>query len=227
MYKVYAKTDSAGSIISVNSAVFLPDTDGWTQIDEGEGDRYHHAQGNYLEKPLTTKEGVYRYKLVDGQLKERTQEEIQEDIDALPPPPPSTAKIQEAGLFAFKRMAETGAITETEAIELKEVFPTWQELIGKPYYAGLMFRHGEDFYKVNDGKSGTFQQNWPPDQTASEYSKIGNPEEEWPEYVPVTGAHNIYHKGAKVTYEGDRWILDAETSAYAPGVVPGQWIKQS
>lgn len=226
MNKVYVHTDSQNRVIAINSDAFLPDITDWTQIDEGEGDRYHHAQGNYLDGGLITEQGIYKYKLSNNQLVERTAEEIQADIDALPAPPPSRDIIEKASLLAFKRMAETGAITETEAVELKEVFPTWQELIGKPYYAGLMFRHGEDFYKVNDGKSGTFQLQWPPDQTASEYSKIGNPEEEWPEYIPVTGAHNIYYKGAKVTYQGDRWILDAETSAYAPGVVPGQWIKQ-
>ena len=47
MYKVYVKTDSTGRIVSVNSDAFLPDTAGWTQIDEGEGDKFMHAQGNY------------------------------------------------------------------------------------------------------------------------------------------------------------------------------------
>ena len=45
MYKVYVKTDETDRIISVNSDAFLPDTDGWAQIDEGDGDKY---QRNYL-----------------------------------------------------------------------------------------------------------------------------------------------------------------------------------
>lgn len=88
MHKVYLKTDEIGRIISVNSDAFLSDTDGWTQIDEGDGDKYHHAQGNYFLHPITTFEGVYRYKLVDGKAVERTAEEIQADIYAIPPPPP-------------------------------------------------------------------------------------------------------------------------------------------
>ena len=63
---------------------------GWTQIDEGEGDRYRHAQNNYLLKPLTDERGVYRYKLVDGLVAQRTQAEMDADFDALPAPPLTT-----------------------------------------------------------------------------------------------------------------------------------------
>ena len=45
MYKVYVKTGDAGRIVSINSAPFLPDTAGWEQIDEGDGDKF---QRNYL-----------------------------------------------------------------------------------------------------------------------------------------------------------------------------------
>ena len=88
MYKVYVKTDEIGRIISVNSDAFLPDTDGWTQIDEGDGDKFMHAQGNYFPLSIITIEGVYRYILVGGKAVERTAEEIQADIDAIPPAPP-------------------------------------------------------------------------------------------------------------------------------------------
>ena len=82
-YIVYAKTDDAGVIRAVNSSAFLADTDGWTQIDSGYGDRYHHAQGYYLPGTLLDERGVPRYKLADGKLVERTQEEI--DADYAPP----------------------------------------------------------------------------------------------------------------------------------------------
>ncbi len=218
MYKVYVKTDEAGRITSVNSDAFLPDVNGWALIDEGDGDRYHHAQGNYLLKPLIADEGVYRYKLADGKAVERTAEEIQADIDALPAPPPSSGKILAAATLAFQRMAAFGDITEEEAIEYKEIFPEWKDLIGKPYREKMMFRHGDDFYKVNDGKSGTFQLHWPPNQTASEYSKIGNPQEEWPEWIQPTGAHNAYAVGDKVTHDGKRWISTADSNTWVPGV---------
>ena len=89
-YGVYVKTDDADRITAINSDAFLLSTDGWVCIDEGWGDRYHHAQGNYLDKPLTDERGVYRYKLVDGLVAQRTQAEMDADFDALPAPPLTT-----------------------------------------------------------------------------------------------------------------------------------------
>lgn len=53
MIQVYARADAAGRVEELGSSVFLKDPSGWTLIDEGEGDRYAHAQGHYLDKPLT------------------------------------------------------------------------------------------------------------------------------------------------------------------------------
>ena len=86
-YIVYAKTDSNGYITAVNSSAFLTDTTGWTEIDSGYGDKYHHAQGNYFEKPIITMGGAYRYKLVDGKPVECTAEEIATQEEALKPVP--------------------------------------------------------------------------------------------------------------------------------------------
>ena len=82
-YLVYIRVDDAGRVVDINSSAFLTDTDGWMKIDRGHGDRYHHAQGNYLPGPLMDDRGVYRYKLVDGKPAERTQEEM--DADYTPP----------------------------------------------------------------------------------------------------------------------------------------------
>lgn len=79
LYEVYVKTDEASRIVGINSNVFLPDLSGWTKIEEGYGDSYHHAQGNYFDKPIMDERGIYRYKLVDGKPVERTQEEMDAD----------------------------------------------------------------------------------------------------------------------------------------------------
>lgn len=88
-YIVYIKTDEEGRIIAVNSSAFLEDTTGWVEIDSGVGDRYHHAQGNYLDKPICTDDGIYQYKLVDGAAVERTTDEITADLAAQPVPGPT------------------------------------------------------------------------------------------------------------------------------------------
>ena len=82
-YVVYVKVDESNRITSINSSEFLTDVTGWTEIDSGYGDKYHHAQGNYFDKPLYDERGIYRYKLVDGKPVERTQEEM--DADYVPP----------------------------------------------------------------------------------------------------------------------------------------------
>jgi len=101
-YIVYVKLDDANCITAVDSSAFLADMDGWTEIDSGYGDKYHHAQGNYFLKPIRDERGIKRYKaypFVDAPegeiiaefvkddvtywIFERTQEEM--DADYVPP----------------------------------------------------------------------------------------------------------------------------------------------
>ena len=74
-YIVYVKTDG-GYVTAVNSSAFLQDADGWTEIDRGFELRYHHAQGNYLPKPIQTEGGAWQYKLTNGAIAECSAEEI-------------------------------------------------------------------------------------------------------------------------------------------------------
>ena len=62
-YTVYVRADETGRIVEVNSIAFMADTAGWTAIDEGYGDKYHHAQGNYFPQPLYDVRGCANYKL--------------------------------------------------------------------------------------------------------------------------------------------------------------------
>lgn len=78
-YIVYVKVDESNRITAINSSVFLADVTGWTEIDSGYGDKYHHAQGNYFDKPLCDERGICHYKLVNGRPVERTQEEMDAD----------------------------------------------------------------------------------------------------------------------------------------------------
>ena len=88
-HKVYVKINSDGIITAINSSAFISDPTGWTEIDEGTGDRYHHAQNHYLDKSLIDENGSYNYKLVDGTVEERTAEEKAEDVKPEPEPQPT------------------------------------------------------------------------------------------------------------------------------------------
>lgn len=87
--KVYIKADSNNNVTAVNSSIFLTNLTGWIYIDEGYGDKYAHAQGNYFDKPIMTDDGIYRYKYVDNAVAEKTDEEIAGEIEQLPEPEPT------------------------------------------------------------------------------------------------------------------------------------------
>ena len=98
-YIVYIKIDSKSRITEINSSAFLSDISDWIEIDKGDGVRYHHAQGNYLPKPIIDENGVYRYKYVDGAVAERTAEEMAADM-------PVPAITQEQRLTAAENAIE-------------------------------------------------------------------------------------------------------------------------
>ena len=74
-HKVYIKTDEHGYITDIGSDVFIEDPESWIEIDEGSGDRYVHAQGNYLPGPIRDEDGNYRYKYINGEIYERYNDE--------------------------------------------------------------------------------------------------------------------------------------------------------
>lgn len=59
---VFVKTNSEGFITAINSDLFIDNFDGWEKIDEGEGDRFVHAQTAFFDEPIIDCFGNYRYK---------------------------------------------------------------------------------------------------------------------------------------------------------------------
>ena len=75
MIKVYVKINENNEITEIASSIFLEDTEGWIEIDEGQGDKYAHAQSQYLKKGITDNQGRYNYKLVDSEVVEVSEDE--------------------------------------------------------------------------------------------------------------------------------------------------------
>lgn len=121
-YKVYAKMGKNGAITAINSSAFLSDVTGWTEIDEGEGDKYHHAQNNYLSAGLTDENGIFNYKLTDGKLMLRTAEEKTPELERVTTAQEIAelkAKLAATDYIAAK-IAEGAATREEYAEELAE-----------------------------------------------------------------------------------------------------------
>lgn len=70
-YKVYVSLQD-GYITSINSEIFLSEEEisTMTKIDQGQGDRYAHAQSQYLDKELVDEQGRYNYKFLEGKIVE-------------------------------------------------------------------------------------------------------------------------------------------------------------
>ena len=94
--RVFIKIDSKNRITAVNSEIFISDFSGWVEIDSGDGDKFAHAQGNYFPKPVTDENGVYRYKFENGNISERSEEEMAADMPGDVPMPPSNAELAAA-----------------------------------------------------------------------------------------------------------------------------------
>ncbi|MEA5085112.1 MAG: hypothetical protein VB018_13340 [Lachnospiraceae bacterium] len=111
---VYIQMDSNNCVTSINSDIFLTDTTDWIQIDEGIGDKYSHAQGNYFDTPLTNDDGVYLYKYVDGIVAERTAEEIAADIPEKVAVPTDAEKIETLQGENTLLKAQVNALSENQ-----------------------------------------------------------------------------------------------------------------
>ena len=109
-YIVYVRIDDTNRIVDINSNAFLTDISDWIEIDRGFGDKYHHAQGNYFPKPIYEERGIPVYKYVDGEVLERTQEEIDADYHE-PVPQPSETDLA---------LVELAALESENAVRLDE-----------------------------------------------------------------------------------------------------------
>lgn len=50
--------------------------------------------------------------------------------------------------------------------------------------------------------------------------------DEWPEFVQPTGAHDAYHVGDKITYNGQHYICQMDGCVWTPDAYPAGWELQ-
>ena len=105
--RVYILLDDKRRVVRLEGEYSLPnDLTNWIKIDEGNGDRYTLAQSHYLAKPLYTQDGIPQYKLDDGIVTPRTEDEIEADRAKLPQPEiqPTNKELMDAILELSKTM---------------------------------------------------------------------------------------------------------------------------
>lgn len=240
--KVYIKTDDNNNIVSINSGIFLNDVTNWICIDEGVGDRYTHAQNHYFDKTIMTNEGIYRYKYVNNTATEKTEEEIVEEIEQLPPPEPTANEKITTLTSAVSSMLDVELIddvaipmqynrflqmqvqaanlTDMQAMEVADLYPEWQA--STKYTVDTILKYGKNadnetqLYRVI--QEHVSQDDWKPDITASLYKAIGFDKDETPIWTQPLGAHDAYQKGDIVFHNGNKWQSDIDNNVWKPSV---------
>ena len=113
--KVYIQIDNQGRILRCDGGYTAPsDLTGWTEIDEGTGDKYNLCQSHYFDGGLYTMDGIPRYR-GEGEKAVLRTEELDADRAAIPDPKPS--KTVEDRLTALEAEAEQ-AKADREALNI-------------------------------------------------------------------------------------------------------------
>lgn len=110
-YTVFAKVNEKGCVFALQSSAHLKSHEGWTAVAEGSGERYEKPQTGFTALPLTDEDGVHRYKLVNGELTERTAEEMEADRSQREEPPTASGPADEKML---ERIAELERLLEAQ-----------------------------------------------------------------------------------------------------------------
>lgn len=123
----------------------------------------------------------------------------------------------------LRRLIEQMAVglDDDTAEQNVNVFPNWE--IGREYTQddidnNYRLRYKDVLYKI--AQPHTSQADWTPDETPALYTRLHqqDPQDEWPEWVQPTGAHDAYAKGEKVSHNGKHWISNVEANVWEPSV---------
>lgn len=117
MYKVYIELNEDKQITSINSEIFLSNEEmqAMTNIDEGEGDKYAHAQSQYLEKGLVDEHGRYNYKFTEGKIVEISEDEKSKTVQ---PEQQATAQDKIEAQVMYTALMTDTLLEESEAPNL-------------------------------------------------------------------------------------------------------------
>lgn len=139
------------------------------------------------------------------------------------------------GLAGFKRAypeesaAHTEAVAEDESVQeaIMETRSEWELRIGDPVKAGDIIVHDGVRYRVVQDH--TLQADWAPGQVPALYVREGaegEEENEWPDFVQPTGAHDAYAAGAKITFDGRHYTSLIDNNVWSPADYPQGWRQE-
>ena len=127
----------------------------------------------------------------------------------------SEKEAMEVASIVFVQMAQDGTLDDVTVTEHPSLFPTWNE--GWTGKAGtILMDEGNLYRSIHDIT--TTAQNTKPSTTPSMWTRIGDPTEEYPEWIQPIGAHDAYSAGDKVSHNEKKWTSDVDGNVWEPGV---------
>ena len=122
---------------------------------------------------------------------------------------------REISSIVFVRLAEMGALDDATIAEHPRLFIAWDEnWTGK---AGTIVSDDGCLYRSSQDVL-TTARNTKPSENPSMWTKIGNPQEEYPQWYPPIGTHDAYSMGDKVSHKDKHWYSTANNNTREPGV---------
>ena len=134
--------------------------------------------------------------------------------------------ITHKGLVAMLTTARP-SLSDEYALQTIDMFPYWENYIGVPITQAMVdkgydrYQYNGELYKIVQPH--TPQTDWTPDTQKALWTKVSL--EEWPEWVPPTGAQDAYDTGAKVTYKGEKYISQIDGNTTEPVTDVRWWIE--
>ncbi len=122
-------------------------------------------------------------------------------------------------LYKINKMWIESAITEEEKTELDSL--ARQNAKAENSYAPLQEQIDKLYADMKDleARISLLEQ----EQSTEEPQEPTEPVEEYPEYVQPTGAHDAYHVGDKITYNGKKYICKLDNCVWTPDAYPAGW----
>lgn len=117
-------------------------------------------------------------------------------------------------LYKINKMYIESYITEEEKTELDNLARTNANPINS--YAPLQEQIDNMYIKISNLENRiAILENSDPVEPGQE--------DEYPEFVQPTGAHNCYNKGDKIIYNGKKYICKMDGCVWAPDAYPSAW----
>ena len=109
--------------------------------------------------------------------------------------------------IVFAQLAQTEQLDDVTITEHADIFALWDEHWTGKRGTILRDEEGQLYRCLHDVGPG--QNANPATDNGSLWQRIGNPADEWPEWVQFLGVGDAYRLGDKVTHNGKRWVCTA------------------